>query len=329
MIDRRGLLRLLTALAALGWLPRLPRAADDGWASLPAESATIERIAFGSCADQRLPQPFWDVMLAAAPQLVILLGDNVYGDVTSAAMTELREAYAKLAAQPGFQRLRRRVPILAIWDDHDYGGNDAGGDFPYRQEAATLFRDFWQVPANSPRGRRDGLYEAWMFGPQGRRLQVVLLDTRSFRSPLRRTDERGVPGKERYLPDPDPAKALGKPAAGTGTADPADRRNGRRGRRFPLRRPAPGRALRADPGCAVYPPRSHRQFLQQAVPPGPRARSAATKRYLQGSQLRDGSHRLADPARRARTARRGRRRCPLCNDRSLQPRRRIVLRQRE
>jgi alkaline phosphatase D len=198
----------LTGLAALGWLPRLPRAADNGWASLPAESATIERIAFGSCADQRLPQPFWDVMLAAAPQLVFLMGDNVYGDVTSAAMTELRDAYARLAAQPGFQRLRRRVPILAIWDDHDYGGNDAGGDFPYREEAAALFRDFWQVPANSPRGRRDGLYEAWMFGPPGRRLQVVLLDTRSFRSPLRRTDERGAPGKERYLPDPDPAKTM-------------------------------------------------------------------------------------------------------------------------
>jgi alkaline phosphatase D len=136
------------------------------------------------------------------------MGDNVYGDVSSAEMTELREAYAALAAQPGFQRVRARVPILPIWDDHDYGANDAGGDFPYRQESAALFRAFWQVPADSPRGRRDGLYDAWTFGPPGRRLQVILLDLRWFRSPLRPTDERGAPGKERYLPDADPSKTM-------------------------------------------------------------------------------------------------------------------------
>ena len=39
-------------------------------------------------------------------------------------------------------------------------------------------------------------------------MQVILLDTRSFRSPLRPTDQRGAPGKERYLPDPDPAKTM-------------------------------------------------------------------------------------------------------------------------
>jgi alkaline phosphatase D len=208
MIDRRALLRLLSGLASLAWLPWPLRAAGDGWAPLPPETTVIDRIAFGSCADQRPPQPFWDVILAEAPQLLILMGDNVYGDVSSAEMIELREAYAALAAQPGFQRARARVPILPIWDDHDYGANDAGGDFPHRQESAALFRAFWRVPADSARGQRVGLYEACMFGPAGRRLQVILLDMRSFRSPLRPTDERGAPGKERYLPDPDPAKTM-------------------------------------------------------------------------------------------------------------------------
>jgi alkaline phosphatase D len=46
------------------------------------------------------------------------------------------------------------------------------------------------------------------FGPEGRRVQVILLDTRWFRSPLRRTDRRGAPGRERYLPDDDPAKTM-------------------------------------------------------------------------------------------------------------------------
>lgn len=175
---------------------------------LPPETATLTRIAFGSCADQKAPQPFWEPMLATAPQLFLMIGDNVYGDVSSAEMTELKEAYRALGAQPGFRLARERVPMLAIWDDHDYGINDGGGDFAYRVEAEALFRAFWQVPASSPRARRPGLYDAWAFGPSGRRLQIIMLDTRFFRSPLRRTDQRDAPGRGRYLPDPDPAKTM-------------------------------------------------------------------------------------------------------------------------
>ena len=207
MIGRRTLLRLLAGLATIPALPRWLRA-DDGWAALPAPTTVLQRIAFGSCNDQRLAQGFWDAIAASNPQLLLMMGDNVYGDVTSAEMTELRDAYARLDAQPGFRRLRARVPIIAIWDDHDYGANDAGGDFPYRQQSAALFRSFWQVPDTSPRGQRDGLYDAFTFGPPGRRVQIIVLDLRSFRSSLKPTDERGAAGKERYLPDPDPAKTM-------------------------------------------------------------------------------------------------------------------------
>lgn len=177
-------------------------------APLPPQTASISRIVFGSCADQTRPQPFWDAMLATAPQLLLLLGDNVYGDVSTREMTALKEAYQGLAAQPGFRRARERVPMLTIWDDHDYGVNDGGGDFAYREESARLFRDFWRVPAASPRALRPGLYDAWAFGPKGQRLQIIMLDTRFFRSRLKPTDQPDAPGKERYLPDPDPAKTM-------------------------------------------------------------------------------------------------------------------------
>ncbi len=177
-------------------------------APLPGETAAITRIAFGSCADQNIPQPFWEPMLATAPQVFLMLGDNVYGDVSSAEMTELKDAYRVLAARSEFRRARERVPMLTIWDDHDYGLNDGGADFAYRGEAAALFRDFWQVPKASPRAQRPGLYEAWAFGPRGQRLQIIVLDTRFFRSRLKPTDQRDAPGKERYLPDADPAKTM-------------------------------------------------------------------------------------------------------------------------
>ena len=56
-----------------------------------AEEAPLTRIAFGSCSHQQKPQPIWDAVLAYRPELFIFIGDNVYGDVTSDSMTDLRE----------------------------------------------------------------------------------------------------------------------------------------------------------------------------------------------------------------------------------------------
>ena len=173
-----------------------------------APSAPLTRVAFGSCAHQDKPQPIWDAILRYRPDLFLFAGDNVYGDLTPGAGTPLALAYAKAATIPGYRALRAQVPVLSTWDDHDYGQNDAGGDFPYRDEAKALFLEFWQLPADDPRRAREGVYHARSFGPAGRRLQVILLDTRSFRSPLKPTDQPGAPGKEEYVPDPDPAKTM-------------------------------------------------------------------------------------------------------------------------
>ncbi len=167
----------------------------------------LTRIAFGSCAHQDKPQPIWDAVLRYLPDLFIFAGDNVYGDLSPGAANGLREAYAKAAGIEGYRKLRAEVPVLATWDDHDYGQNDAGGDFPYKDQAKALFLEFWQVQADDPRRTRDGVYDAKIYGPAGRRLQVILLDLRSFRSPLRRKPE-GAPGPGPYTPDPDPAKTM-------------------------------------------------------------------------------------------------------------------------
>jgi alkaline phosphatase D len=173
-----------------------------------AQEVPLTRIAFGSCSHQNKPQPIWDAVLAYRPELFIFTGDNVYGDVTSAAMTELRQAYAAAAKVEGIAALRERVPVLATWDDHDYGQNDGGADFAHKEEAKELFLDFWGIADDDPRARRPGIHHAATFGPPGQEIQVILLDTRSFRSALRPTDQRGALGKEAYLPDPDPAKTM-------------------------------------------------------------------------------------------------------------------------
>ncbi|GEO15121.1 alkaline phosphatase D family protein [Microvirga aerophila] len=173
------------------------------------------RIAFGSCADEEKPQPIWDAILMYRPQLFLFAGDNVYGDVRQGRnvpdaelLQSLQESYAQAGRMPGMARLRSTIPHLATWDDHDYGKNDAGAEFAGRHEAQKLFLQFWNVPPADVRHRREGIYHSQTFGPDGQRVQVILLDTRFFRSPLKPTDQRNAAGRERYLPDDDQSKTM-------------------------------------------------------------------------------------------------------------------------
>jgi alkaline phosphatase D len=173
----------------------------------------VERIAFGSCLDEEKAPPRWQTIIDRKPQLFMMLGDNVYADSVGSKyvgpdLTEMRRAYAALGAQPGFRQLRSQVPVLAVWDDHDYGLNDGGAENPLKNEAKAIFADFFDVADNDPMRQREGTYRAGIYGPEGRRLQIILLDTRWFRSELRKTDDFNAPGKQRFVPDDDPEKTL-------------------------------------------------------------------------------------------------------------------------
>jgi alkaline phosphatase D len=174
----------------------------------------LTRIAVGSGADQHLPEPIWDEVLAARPDLFIFMGDTVYGDVSGKdpALPELAEAYRTLGKNRGFVRLREEVPILAIWDDHDYGMNDADRTFPFKAQSKALFMSFWNIPLTAPRAKRPGLYNSVILGPPGSRVQIILLDLRWFRDPFKPMSQRDATGKEMYVPDLDPIRTMLGPA---------------------------------------------------------------------------------------------------------------------
>lgn len=167
----------------------------------------LSRIAFGSCANEHKPQPIWKAISEVRPQLFIFMGDNVYADTADPA--KLKESYGNLAAIPEFAMLREETPIVATWDDHDYGRNDAGAEWGGKDASKEAFMAFFNTPDNSPLRKRGGVYDARIFGPEGKRVQVILLDTRWFRGPLRKMtkdevkEARTKGGKKagRYLPD--------------------------------------------------------------------------------------------------------------------------------
>lgn len=175
------------------------------------ESKTLSRIVFASCAHQNEDQSIWDRIASEKPDLTLFIGDNVYGDVRSddPALPELKTAYMRLAQSEPFSRARSAAPMLTMWDDHDYGMNDAGAGYQYKEASQALFNYVWAVPEDDPRRARPGVYGSWMIGAEeGKRVQVIMLDTRYFRADLKPSDERGTPGKERYVPDSDPSKTM-------------------------------------------------------------------------------------------------------------------------
>ena len=163
-----------------------------------------KRIAFGSCAHQDQNQPILREVVAAGPEIFLYLGDNIYGDTRDMAV--LQAKYAKLAAKEEFRQLRAKVAVTAVWDDHDYGANDAGKEYPEKEESRRIFLDFWKVPAGSPRRAHPGIYGSHVYREGNRAMQLLLLDTRFFRDPLKR--KTGPPWKNDYEPDPDPGKSL-------------------------------------------------------------------------------------------------------------------------
>jgi alkaline phosphatase D len=200
------------ALLCWGVLPRSAASApqvispDDGTYTVRVDTTRLpDRIAFGSCSHQDRPQPILELIVGHEPDLFVYLGDNIYGD--SRVLDTLAAKYDRLRAVPGFQRLRANTTVLATWDDHDYGENDAGRHYPLKAESQELFLDFWGEPAGTERRATPGIYAAYLFEEGGKRLQLILLDTRTFRDDLLRND-RVPPHKNDYRPNPSPDSTL-------------------------------------------------------------------------------------------------------------------------
>ncbi len=144
---------------------------------------TISKIGFGSCGSQNHPLPIFDVVVKHEPDLFIFLGDNIYGDTDN--MDTLQAKYGRLAAKPTFQNLKKNVDIIATWDDHDYGMNDTGRHYPFKSESKEIFLNFFEEPDSSDRRKHDGIYTSYSYEVDGKKLQIILLDNRTFRDDLK------------------------------------------------------------------------------------------------------------------------------------------------
>jgi len=167
-----------------------------------AEKKPDFTIAFGSCNRQYEDQPLWEPILKNQPDVFLWGGDNIYSDTDNAE--EMNKAYQLQANNSDYQKLFTKVEVLGVWDDHDYGLNDGGKEWHFKDKSQQLFLDFMNVPEKSVRRSREGVYHSEIFKTEKGSIKVILLDTRYFRDDLIKSND---PDK-RY--EPSAGTILGK-----------------------------------------------------------------------------------------------------------------------
>ncbi len=110
----------------------------------------------GSCA---FPYPFafwsgqkkeviFESMASINKDFMIWMGDNVYY-LGGAWKTEERmhRINTKMRLKPSLNKLLSSCPQYAIWDDHDFGPNNARENNVYKYNSLAVFKSYWPNPS--------------------------------------------------------------------------------------------------------------------------------------------------------------------------------------
>ena len=151
------------------------------------------KLGLGSCLHQDYPAPALTSLKKESIDTFFFLGDNIYGDVPSGKLDNIKLSYKKLNTQ--MPEWLRKTEKLVIWDDHDYGLNDAGANYIYKVQSQQIYNDAWKIDQNDPRRSREGIYFSELKDIQGKKVLFIGLDTRYFRDNLIKVGNAYKPNK--------------------------------------------------------------------------------------------------------------------------------------
>lgn len=153
----------------------------------------------GHCRSPGRGYPIFRSMAERRPALFLFVGDTIYADhrcpvpdnvpgadFTARDLAGFRAKHRYNRADPAVQAYFRRVPVFAIWDDHEVRNDFAGSSEPLAVEGLRAFLEAW--PILPPEEDPTRLYRSVRWG---RLLEVFILDTRQYRSPNDRPDGPG------------------------------------------------------------------------------------------------------------------------------------------
>ena len=125
----------------------------------------------------------FETMAKTSADFNLWLGDNwYYREVDYSSVWGLKYRASHDRGIPILQKLMASMPQYAIWDDHDFGPNDAGENYIFKNESRNIFNDYWLNPTSGENNK--GIYTMINYGD----VDFFLLDNRFFRSDINLAD---------------------------------------------------------------------------------------------------------------------------------------------
>lgn len=136
------------------------------------------RIAFASCASTASNHRIFDTIREVTPDLFVHMGDFHYLNISRDDAEAFRRGYDRVLDSPRQSALYRATPIAYVYDDHDFGSNNADGTSASRSAASSVYRAL--VPHYPLADGAETIQQAFTIG----RARVIITDTRTSRSPI-------------------------------------------------------------------------------------------------------------------------------------------------
>jgi phosphodiesterase/alkaline phosphatase D-like protein len=190
MLEKTGLLadtRYFYGLEVDGTLVPDVESRGEFYTLAPAGTPKSFSFLWGSCILPFADPGTFTAMAASGARFAEQCGDFHYGDVNGETETQRTELEAEWDGVQSRDRLRgwlAKMPVGHSWDDHDFIGNGSSGEGVANRIVAQVERH--RVPSHDlPDLATDGgIYRSYVTG----RVRVVVIDTRTYRSPLAATD---------------------------------------------------------------------------------------------------------------------------------------------
>ncbi len=124
----------------------------------------------------------FDTIRGMDPDVLLLLGDNVYSDDPESPPMQ-HYCYYRRQARPEFSALVAQTPVYSIWDDHDFGLNDCVEgpeiDVPaWKRSVFRVFRNNWINPGYGGGEAHPGCYYDFYIGD----VHFIMVDGRYYRN---------------------------------------------------------------------------------------------------------------------------------------------------
>lgn len=125
----------------------------------------------------------WNTLSQHKLNAMLMLGDNVYIDYPEYPEIQ-RYCYFRRQSKPEFRNFSSKTPILSIWDDHDFGDNDAFGgkeiDTPkWKRPVYEVFRNQFANPYYGGGDKNPGVWYDFQIAD----VDFFMLDCRYYREP--------------------------------------------------------------------------------------------------------------------------------------------------